>query len=145
MNTTGRVTAESVILERADWAAERDRLIILDRAYPGFEFAGLFETVGYDAVMRMSYERQTGAVCRSRNTPVDRPQPDKVLSKLRAATGGSSAGVLSRPRETKGGNRERECVDAGARLFIRASCPLAPSLKRCYTIFSFLKMTMQPF
>ncbi len=69
MNTTGRVTAESVILERADWAAERDRLIILDRAYPGFEFAGLFETVGYDAVMRMSYERQLAPFV-DRETPL---------------------------------------------------------------------------
>ena len=58
MNTTGRVTAESVLADRAKSAAESNRLVILDRAYSGFEFAKRLQDDGYDAIMRMSYEKQ---------------------------------------------------------------------------------------
>ncbi|AWT58906.1 MAG: hypothetical protein DF168_00078 [Candidatus Moanabacter tarae] len=58
MNTTGRVTAASVLRERATAAAARSCPVILDRAYPGFEFSGRLEAKGYDAVMKMSYQRQ---------------------------------------------------------------------------------------
>jgi len=56
MNTTGRVTADTVLADRAKAAA--DRVIILDRAYTGFEFARLLATDGYDAAVRLSYEKQ---------------------------------------------------------------------------------------
>ena len=58
MNTTGRVTADSILRQRAQSAASKSRPVILDRAYPGFEFSGRLEVEGYDAVMRMSYQRQ---------------------------------------------------------------------------------------
>jgi hypothetical protein len=56
MNTTGRVTSEEVLASRAE--AARDRVIILDRAYSGFEFARNLDSDGYDTVMRRSYEKQ---------------------------------------------------------------------------------------
>jgi hypothetical protein len=58
MNTTGQVLPASVIEARAEAAARTRAPIILDRAYPGFEFAHLLASEGYDAVMRRSYDLQ---------------------------------------------------------------------------------------
>jgi aspartate/tyrosine/aromatic aminotransferase len=57
-NTTGKVVDKAIIAERARLAADSQSLVILDRAYSGFEYASLLETKGYDAIMRMSYEHQ---------------------------------------------------------------------------------------
>lgn len=58
LNTTGKVTADSILKQRAHSAAAKGFPVILDRAYPGFEFSSRLEKEGYDAVMKMSYERQ---------------------------------------------------------------------------------------
>ena len=58
MNTTGQVKGAGVIGERARGAAEKNRMCLLDRAYSGFEYARDLERVGYDAIMKMSYELQ---------------------------------------------------------------------------------------
>ncbi|MBF0276773.1 MAG: aminotransferase class I/II-fold pyridoxal phosphate-dependent enzyme [SAR324 cluster bacterium] len=58
MNTTGRVRSESVIRERAKSAEKQNLSVVLDRAYPGFEFARLVETHSYDAILAKSYELQ---------------------------------------------------------------------------------------
>ena len=56
MNTTGLVQPTEVIQVRAKAAADTGNYVILDRAYPGFEFARRLATNSYDDVMRMSYE-----------------------------------------------------------------------------------------
>ena len=58
MNTTGRVPRGDLVAERARSAAAQGAMVVLDRAYSGFEFAASLGTQGYDAVMRNSYERQ---------------------------------------------------------------------------------------
>jgi len=58
MNTTGYVQSAETVQARANAAAASNKLLILDRAYSGFEFARLIKTESYDAVMRKSYERQ---------------------------------------------------------------------------------------
>lgn len=58
LNTTGSVHAEDTIRRRARTAAEAGDIVILDRAYSGFEFAYLLERTSYDEVMRKSYELQ---------------------------------------------------------------------------------------
>ncbi len=58
MNTTGMVRDADTIRARADAAAQVGAHVILDRAYSGFEFARLFDSDGYEAVMRKSYELQ---------------------------------------------------------------------------------------
>ncbi len=58
MNTTGLVQGKELIRKRAQSAAENNSCVLLDRAYPGFEFARLLATHSYDDVMRMSYEGQ---------------------------------------------------------------------------------------
>ncbi len=58
MNTTGYVQNAETVQARAKAAAANNTLIVLDRAYSGFEFARLIKTDSYDAVMRKSYERQ---------------------------------------------------------------------------------------
>ncbi|MBN1427272.1 MAG: aminotransferase class I/II-fold pyridoxal phosphate-dependent enzyme [Anaerolineae bacterium] len=57
-NTTGQVIDKAVIAERAASAASAQRLVILDRAYSGFEYASLLETKGYNTIMSMSYQHQ---------------------------------------------------------------------------------------
>ena len=56
MNTTGLVQPTEVIQARAKASAEAGDFVILDRAYPGFEFARRLAETSYDDVMRMSYE-----------------------------------------------------------------------------------------
>lgn len=58
MNTTGRVRGDAVIQARAQAAAQQNLTVVLDRAYPGFEFARLFKTHSYDQMMFKSYELQ---------------------------------------------------------------------------------------
>jgi aspartate/tyrosine/aromatic aminotransferase len=58
MNTTGRVRGENVIRDRAKSASEQNLSVVLDRAYPGFEFARLVETHSYDEILAKSYELQ---------------------------------------------------------------------------------------
>ncbi len=57
MNTTGQVHAQEVIAQRAKAAATQAGLIILDRAYTGFEYATAVQTQPYDECMRKSYQR----------------------------------------------------------------------------------------
>lgn len=56
MNTTGRVQSLETMRVRA--AAAKDRPVLLDRAYSGFEYARLLESRGYDEIMTMSYDEQ---------------------------------------------------------------------------------------
>ncbi len=58
MNTTGFVAGQELVEARAKSAAEHDALVVLDRAYSGFEFARLLAETSYDEVMRKSYELQ---------------------------------------------------------------------------------------
>ncbi len=58
MNTIGFVQNKETIQARAESAAKENSFLILDRAYPGFEYAGLLENKSYDDIMRMSYELQ---------------------------------------------------------------------------------------
>ena len=58
MNTTGLVRGADIINARAKSAADNNSCVILDRAYSGFEFAGLLTRHSYDDIMRMSYELQ---------------------------------------------------------------------------------------
>ncbi len=58
MNTTGFVQAAETIRTRAKVAADKNRWVLLDRAYPGFEFARLIAEESFDTVMRKSYELQ---------------------------------------------------------------------------------------
>jgi len=58
LNTTGRVHGPELITARAKAAAESNLRVLLDRAYPGFEYARLITTQAYDAIMRMSYTLQ---------------------------------------------------------------------------------------
>ena len=58
MNTTGFVSGPEVKKARAKAAASRDYSIVLDRAYSGFEFAGMLTDSSYDDIMKKSYELQ---------------------------------------------------------------------------------------
>ena len=58
MNTTGYVQNAETVQARAKAAAANNTLLVLDRAYSGFEFARLIKTELYDTIMRKSYERQ---------------------------------------------------------------------------------------
>ena len=58
MNTTGLVRGKDVINARAKSAADSNSYVVLDRAYSGFEFAGLLTHHSYSDIMRMSYELQ---------------------------------------------------------------------------------------
>ena len=58
MNTTGLVRGADIINARAESAAAGNSCVILDRAYSGFEHAGLLKHHSYDDIMRMSYELQ---------------------------------------------------------------------------------------
>jgi hypothetical protein len=58
MNTTGLVKGDATVNDRARVAARDRRFVLLDRAYPGFEFARLLPERSYDDVMTKSYELQ---------------------------------------------------------------------------------------
>jgi aspartate/tyrosine/aromatic aminotransferase len=58
MNTTGQVKSIETILERARVAAQKGDIVILDRAYSGFEFARLVKDSSIDEIMTRSYELQ---------------------------------------------------------------------------------------
>lgn len=58
MNTTGFVTGPKVKQARAQAAAGKNYMLVLDRAYSGFEFASELSKIGYDKVMEKSYELQ---------------------------------------------------------------------------------------
>lgn len=58
MNTTGFVQAVETVQARAKAAADKKSWVLLDRAYPGFEFARLLPEESYDTVMRKSYALQ---------------------------------------------------------------------------------------
>ncbi|HWO12679.1 MAG TPA: aminotransferase class I/II-fold pyridoxal phosphate-dependent enzyme [Polyangiaceae bacterium] len=58
LNTTGLVHEVSLIEARAESAAKRKVPVVLDRAYPGFEFTHQLGEVGYAAVVQKSYELQ---------------------------------------------------------------------------------------
>jgi aspartate/tyrosine/aromatic aminotransferase len=58
MNTTGQVGDMELVKARAAFTGERKRMVVLDRAYSGFEFARLVEQESYDQIMKMSYEGQ---------------------------------------------------------------------------------------
>ncbi len=53
-NSTGYVCPPEIIRARAENCAELGLPIVLDRAYPGFEHAGMLASQGYDAVMQRS-------------------------------------------------------------------------------------------
>ena len=58
LNTTGRVHGPEVITARAKAAAETQSAMLLDRAYPGFEYARLITTQSYNTIMHKSYALQ---------------------------------------------------------------------------------------
>lgn len=58
MNTTGQVRSTEVIRERAKKAAQDKRVVLLDRAYSGFEFARNLSGQSYDTIMKMSFDLQ---------------------------------------------------------------------------------------
>ena len=58
MNTTGRVRGADVIQARVNSAAKKKHSVILDRAYPGFEFAHLYKSHSFDQIMSNSYRLQ---------------------------------------------------------------------------------------
>lgn len=57
INTTGLVRDGDVVTARAQAAAEHGAFVVLDRAYPGFEYARSLASLGYEEIMRLSYER----------------------------------------------------------------------------------------
>jgi hypothetical protein len=58
INTTGLVHSPETIQARAKSAADTGTFVILDRAYPGFEYASRLASSSYDEIMTMSYEAQ---------------------------------------------------------------------------------------
>ena len=58
MNTTGQVKSEAVVKSRAQAAGKEGAMVILDRAYSGFEYARLIGEKSYDEIMTMSFEGQ---------------------------------------------------------------------------------------
>ncbi len=54
MNTSGEVVAAETVVERARAAAAEGAMVVLDRAYPGFELARRLEE-GYDSLMADSF------------------------------------------------------------------------------------------
>ena len=57
MNTTGAVMKTETVIERAEAASRSGRLLFLDPAYSGFEFAHDAMSRTYDAVMKASFAR----------------------------------------------------------------------------------------
>lgn len=58
MNTTGKVRSKELIQARAKSASDHNMHVVLDRAYPGFEFARLQSTQSYHDIMYKSFELQ---------------------------------------------------------------------------------------
>jgi aspartate/tyrosine/aromatic aminotransferase len=58
MNTTGFVQQLSTVQERAKKAAQEKRVVLLDRAYSGFEFARDILSSSYDDIMKKSFQLQ---------------------------------------------------------------------------------------
>jgi aspartate/tyrosine/aromatic aminotransferase len=58
MNTTGQVRNAEVIQARAESASQSGSMVVLDRAYSGFEFARLINSTTYDEIMKKSFELQ---------------------------------------------------------------------------------------
>lgn len=58
MNTTGAVRSKDLIQARAQAAAKNKSMVILDRAYSGFEWARIISQESYDEIMRRSFETQ---------------------------------------------------------------------------------------
>lgn len=57
MNTTGMVMDADVVTARAEAAAKAGTMVLLDRAYSGFEYARDVTSKGYDTIMGNSYAR----------------------------------------------------------------------------------------
>jgi hypothetical protein len=58
LNATGLVRDRNVNEARARAAARHGATVLLDRAYPGFEFARDLKTDSYDAILKKSHELQ---------------------------------------------------------------------------------------
>lgn len=58
MNTTGRVPSPEVISARVQAAKAAGLPVVLDRAYPGFEYARLLGKTSYAEIMRKSFQAQ---------------------------------------------------------------------------------------
>lgn len=58
LNTTGVVPEKELNEKRAAYAAKKGQIVVLDRAYSGFEYARLIKTKSYEDIMRMSFETQ---------------------------------------------------------------------------------------
>ncbi|MDY6861462.1 MAG: aminotransferase class I/II-fold pyridoxal phosphate-dependent enzyme [Thermodesulfobacteriota bacterium] len=55
MNTTGAIMTKERINERAKAASDSGKILLLDRAYSGFEYARDTSSKSYDSVMKNSY------------------------------------------------------------------------------------------
>jgi len=59
MNTTGRVPSRDVVKARTEAAAKTGKVVVLDRAYSGFEYARrLASGSSYDEIMKESFRAQ---------------------------------------------------------------------------------------
>jgi hypothetical protein len=58
LNTTGQVPSPEVVRARAEAAASSGAFVVLDRAYPGFEYARQVATRPYAALMAESFRAQ---------------------------------------------------------------------------------------
>jgi aspartate/tyrosine/aromatic aminotransferase len=58
MNTTGQVPSKDLNEKRAQAAAKKNLHVLLDRAYPGFEYARELKTQSFDLIMHRSFEQQ---------------------------------------------------------------------------------------
>lgn len=58
LNTTGQVPSQEQVARRAQRAAREGDVVVLDRAYSGFEFARDLAADGYRDVMRRSFQTQ---------------------------------------------------------------------------------------
>jgi hypothetical protein len=58
MNTTGQVPSPEVVRTRAETAASSGAFVVLDRAYPGFEYARRVATTPYATLMAESFRAQ---------------------------------------------------------------------------------------
>jgi aspartate/tyrosine/aromatic aminotransferase len=54
MNTTGAVMPPEIIKERAKAVSDSEQIVLLDRAYSGFEFASELKAKDYDTIMKNS-------------------------------------------------------------------------------------------
>jgi aspartate/tyrosine/aromatic aminotransferase len=58
LNTTGRVPSSQIVKARAESARSAGIPVVLDRAYPGFEYARRLDTTPYAEIMRDSFRGQ---------------------------------------------------------------------------------------